>query len=312
MDRRWWAVIGLVGSLASVARAEEGSTPRGRELAGHLFTVSRLVRDPFTPTAFTTLTAYAYGTATAQDFNSLGLLPGTREYDLGGFSQLFELNVRVLEWLSLRMGSSATVFTGTSGAAALIAGSSAQAVASAGLTLAHTFGERVRAGVVFDFGWQPAYDLLVASSVVRAIQSRSFTTDEVLQRTNTFTYNLGASAAWAISKMIGVQGVLRWVHPRRDVNGTVQNFEALAAGGTVDFDFGAVSPVPIALVGSYRIQKPFETGEEIAQEGGGGLYYTGRRELLLGADFSWRTARLRSGLDVSTPILTITFRYDWQ
>jgi hypothetical protein len=312
MRRRGWIVTGVVCALAATARAQEEPAPRARELAGHVFTTSRLVRDPFTPTAFTSLAAYAYGKATAPDFNPLGLLPGTREYDLGGFAQLFELSVRVMEWLSLRVGSSATVFSGTSASAALVAGSSAQAVASAGLTAAHTFGDRVRAGVVFDFGWQPSYDLLVASSALRAIQQRTFSDEDVLRRTNTLTFNLGASAAWAISRFAGLQGVVRWVHPRREVNGDIRNFEALLAGAVVDIDLREVSPLRIALVGSYRIQKPFETGEAIDQEGGGGLYYTGRSELVLGADFTWRSARLRSGLDISTPLLTATVRYDWQ
>lgn len=305
----------LVG-VASPASAQEVPCEPAplldRTLGEHEFIPSRLVRDPFTATFVAFTVAYGYAWTTGPRIDVLGRSFGERDYEIGGIIQSVEAGVRFVDWFSLRLSGTSTVFTGLGGEAALVVGSSALFTGQLGATFGLPVGARSRLALTFDAAWKPQWDVLIAAAIERAIRESAVRSANLLVRSNDLFLVPGLAGAFGFNRTFGAGFDLQYVHTRRDVvNGDVDHFGAFAAGLQLNADLAAATSIPIAFVGAYRVAVPFEGSEETDHEVGLGLFYSGRRELVLGLDASVRWFELRRVLDTTALFVTATIRYYW-
>ncbi len=303
-------VLTLVTGRALAAEAHDGNA---RELAGHVFPVSRLVRMPFTPTSLGVAAGVAYGSVEAPTFNVLGMQIGREEYPVAALGHSVEGTVRLWDFLALRLDLEAAAYTGVDAPAALVVGASAFGTGGFGVTLAKRFGSHLQLAAVLDAGYRPSFDITVVPSLIASIQQRQFATSDLVVDTRRWLFGAGAAFALTLAPPLGIMGDISYVHPRTKVAGQVSNADDLATAIQIDFDFGRFTPVPIAVVGAYRTQFILDTqADSRVQEVSAGLYYTGRSWLVAGIDVSGLFTSLRPQLDTRALFGTFSLKYFWQ
>jgi hypothetical protein len=113
-------------------------------------------------------------------------------------------------------------------------------------------------------------------------QAASGQKPQILQQTE----HLEISPALMIAEGIGPFGAQIAVRPDLRAAGDDSVPHRLNTGGQLEFDFDEISPVPVALAGEYVLGYAFEEGSDLDHTLVGGLYYSGRRDFLLGGSFS--------------------------
>lgn len=97
---------------------------------------------------------------------------------------------------------------------------------------------------------------------------------------------------------LGVAATARYEHTFGERT-PLSRDDAILGAAAVDFDFRAISPVPIGLLASYQAAVPLN-GDQAGHTLDGGVFYTGRPELVLGLETSVR--RFPQGTSIGTRI----------
>jgi hypothetical protein len=116
-------------------------------------------------------------------------------------------------------------------------------------------------------------------------------------------------------KALGISANLSYAYSSINTEGSVVSESALSMGLAADFDFKTVSAVPIGLQVTWNTELPLTSSESNAfTDLGGGVFYTGRKELALGVQAVDRRFRVAPNVDVSwgTIITMIGLRYYWE
>jgi len=321
---------GAAGAVSAVLSDAPGETPRpeGRELGGHVFMPALGLVMPFATTSFGTYLLLGAGTTQGSITVQLPGTPppppqtfnGTVTYAAIGGALGYELEV--LRGVSARVKLSETLYSGTTGAAAAVVGTNARIGLGVGLTAGITLGDSARVAAVFDASYAPRMGLLLGPAVKSAYESCSagasdcqFDFGQLFEQENVLQLEPGVAASWAPLRSIGVTGNLTWAHASIDTksSGTL-NQDGVSVGAAVDFDFKAVSSVPVGLQVTWNSLIPISGGADSRfTDLGGGLFYTGRKDLSLGLQVINRRFRVDPAVDVSwsTFLATIGLRYYW-
>jgi len=136
----------------AVPEAADETPSSHRELAGHRFLPSHTVPDPFSVTSFASYLGLISGEALGPSF--VWGLPPTIEQNSKwcgslGLSQQFDLRVRILEYLSDRIGFSTGAFQGLGDGSALVVGSTIRVAADADVMGSLPVGKHLRFGLSF-------------------------------------------------------------------------------------------------------------------------------------------------------------------
>lgn len=287
-----------------------------RELAGHVFIPSHFVLSPFSVTSFGMALAAGNGTADGPTYDpTTGTInPNvTKEYPFSAFGPTLDLSVRLFEFLDLRLGIDAFLFSGTSGASALVVGSGFQFGGNLGMTGGLNLGENVRLGVTFDFVSAPAFNLLVLSGIQEAIASgQPPNPQDLLSKTNTITVKPGLAAAWAPWRFIGGTLNFQYLHPQK-TGSSSSALNGLNLAALVDFDLmKVVHEVPLGFTAAYKWTAPIgASGVHSSQDIVGGLSYTGRSDLALGIEIGQRVFTMDQGLTANALLFTLSTQYYW-
>jgi hypothetical protein len=308
---------------------EKPPRPEGRELAGHLFMPVAGMTGPFATTSFGSFMILGAGSTEA----SLTLqLPGTPPPAPQTFSGSVEyvavggilgFEYAFLPGFAARVGISQTIYTGTTGASAAVVGSNARLGGNVGLTAGLPIGQRLRVAAVFDASYAPRLGLILGPAIQSTFQSCAtgvancrFDFDNLFQQKNVLTLQPGIAAGWAISKALGLTGNVSYVYNST----TASNQETLSQGGVsfaaaLDFDFMGFSSVPLGLQLNWSTLVPFSGGDTSIgyTDLGGGIFYTGRKELSIGLQIVDRRFRVTPDVDVSwkNVVGSIGLRYYW-
>jgi hypothetical protein len=106
------------------------------EIAGHRFIPSEIVPDPSTSTYFGMRNGAAYATSHGPGIDLQGNPSGTRDYNQAAMFQGYTLQVGILSRLSVRLSSTAELYSGIDVPTALSIGVTAESRLEGGLTLA--------------------------------------------------------------------------------------------------------------------------------------------------------------------------------
>ena len=315
------------GTAAAPASAPDRSG--GRELGGHLFMPVLGIVGPFATTSFGTfLTLGAGSTEGAVSLQLPGMSSSPQTFSgkvsyavVGG---VIGYEYAFLRDFAARLVLSETLYSGTTGTSAAVVGTNARLGGDLGLTGGLTFGNSLRVSVVFDANYAPRIGLLLGPAIKSAFDSCStgitdcrFDFGKLFEQQNILTLTPGVAAAWAPLNALGVTANVSYSYLSIDTVGSgVVSQGAMSLGAAVDFDLRNVCEVPVGVQAAWNTQLRLSGADTSFSftDLGGGLFYTGRKELSLGLQALNRRFRVVPGVDVSwsTILALIGLRYYWQ
>lgn len=308
----WLVFLAIAMPAVSHPEAKENEGVSPRSLNGHLFVPSRLLASPFSATYLSSTAVYALADATASVYNLRGEVVGQRSYSMAAFGNQIDYQLRLADWLALRVSGSALVFSGIDGPSAVAVGATFRSSFGAGLTAGLPLGNTVRLALVFDTSYQPAFDLTIGAGILRALRTGSFDSGEVFVLGKTVQLRPGLSVAWAPIPLVGITGEFRYslteVEQTSSENATG---DAVDMAALVDVDLYTVWPVPIALAGLYRLQAPTNGNSVRIEDAGGAIFYTGRPHLAAGIAITQQWFHVRPRVDTTATLVDLMVRYYW-
>jgi hypothetical protein len=331
------ALLALPGVARPSAEAEASATEpvaadatlrpssEGRELAGHVFMPTLGIQGPFAVTAFGTFLTVGEGSSVGTV--TLTLPDGTQKSHSGSVSYvaiggILHYEYEFLRGVSARIGLSESLYSGTTGAAMAVVGTNVRLGLGVGLTAGLTLGDSVRLAAVIDATSAPKMGLLLGPALKSAYESCqtglgncTFDFDQLFLQENVLEVQPGLAAAWAPVRGLGLTGNLSysWSSIKTSGAGTV-TAGGVSTGAAVDYDFLAVSRVPVGLQLTWASLIPVSgEGNTRYTDVGGGLFYTGRKDLSLGLQLFVRRFAVVPEVQVSwsTVMAMIGLRYYW-
>ncbi len=274
----------LERAVGQVVKALEFKRPM---LGGHAFLPNNLVRDPFIKTFIRN--SVGVGSAVNLDIplaiigdDTLVSLKGDLLFALLGF----EYQQAVKPWLAARGEFKVVGRLGT-GVPALLA---------SGIT----------ASTGFEFGWLVRLfhsertlltgSLKLANNNFTAINVSDFVDDiiagrpaSLIKKTPSMRGGGGLRFAWGVSPFFGLTALAETGYGE-SVDRRADDEWYFELGGTVDFDFSAISEVPIGVMAAYRHNSFPEAGNDVSNDIRGGLLriaYNGRSDFIVALDIGF-------------------------
>jgi hypothetical protein len=295
----------------------EDTPPAGRVLNGHVFIPSAIVSGALTTTSFVTYLEIAYGKTTGSQQIGDQLYSGS--FDYAGVGAIVGFEYAFLKYFSARLTINELVYSGINGESALVIGTSVATSFGLGLTASLPIGDSLRVGLLVDGGVGPGLALTIGSGINTIIKSCqqgdcSAGQGNIFAKRNAYTVQPALAMNWAPWRPLGITANVSYAFVRQDLNTGTFNGQAIGLGVAFDFDFKAISDVPIGLQAVFSWTAPISgTILEHVSDLGGGIFYTGRPHLALGLQIVARRFNVQPNVDVSwsTYLATIGLRYFW-
>jgi hypothetical protein len=288
----------------------------GRVVGGHIFMPAQDVPGALLTTSFLSGLLVGVGSTTGTTQIGDQVLSGTFDYAAVGAVLAYEY--AFLDHFSARVGLTESIFSGTTGRSAIVIGSELQAGFGAGATFSLPVGDKLRMGLLFDLGFTPNVGLTVGNAikgVINNCQTTGCSVDGInaFQQKNVTTLQPSLAANWAPIRALGLTGNFGYLYANQKINGTTFTGNALTIGLAADLDLYDVWKVPIGLQVQYSWTAPKGSTLQHVTDLGGGIFYTGRKNLALGVQVINRRFAVTPDVDVSwkTYIANIGLRYYW-
>jgi hypothetical protein len=319
------AAVPAATAAPAVTVAAEPTRPEGRELAGHVFMPTLGIKGPFAVTNFGTFLTAGQGSTTASMTLQLPTTPPTSQtiggsVDYVAIGGVLSYEYAFLRGVSARIGLSESLYSGTTGTALAVVGTNVRLGLDAGLTAGMSFGDSLRVAAVIDASSAPRMGLKLGAALeglARSCQAGdcAFDLQDLFNQQNVLTLQPGVAASWAPLKSLGLTANLSYSWSNIAVtNQPTLTTGGVAAGAAVDFDFMGVSKVPVGLQLTFASLIPV-SGDTSSRytDVGGGLFYTGRKDLSLALQLFVRRFKVVPEVEVSwtTVLSQIGLRYFW-
>jgi hypothetical protein len=303
------------------ATAPAPAEKMGRELNGHLFMPSHIVEDPFSYTAFAMYFGLGSGNALGPE---LQLVPpavlGEKWYGFTGLGIGLLLNVRILEYLSVRGLLNTNAYLGTGSGAALTVGTSARITGDIGVKGSLPVGKDWRFSASADMAYGPVFSLLLAQGIADALNNCRDNPSQCsidfissgFQQINTITWLLGLAGSWAPTPYLGFTGNVQFIAPTKTGDASIaQNGVNLAISAEFDA-LPLVKWLPLGVNTAYQLTTGVG-GNKVptANVAGFGFYYTGRKDMALGLEIDWQWSTLETQQLSTSTLAWVNFRYYW-
>jgi hypothetical protein len=152
-------------------------------------------------------------------------------------------------------------------------------------------------------------------SCLSGVSNCQFDFSKLFDQKNVFEVQPGVAASWAPLKSLGLTGNVSWSHSSIErSSGGNATLDGLVVGAVADFDFLAVTPVPVGLQLTFNSFVPVNGGNlDRYTDLGGGILYTGRKDVSVGLQVVNRRFRVAPTVDVSwsTLVAIVGLRYYW-
>jgi hypothetical protein len=309
-------------ATANTTAVEQVPVPEGRILNGHVFMPSATVPGALTTTSFGSFLVLGYGKTTGSV--TVGDKQYTGNFDYAGVGAIIGYEYAFLKYFSARLAINEIVFSGINGSSAIVIGTTLATGFNLGVTASLPIGDSLRLGVLLDAGFQPGLALTIANGLQSIISSCTTGSDgrphcevgdgSIFGMNNAKIIQPALAANWVPWRPLGVTANFAYLHVSQDRNDGTFNGDALTLAGAADFDFLAISSVPIGLQVAFSWTAPINgTGLQHVTDLGGGIFYTGRKNLALGLQLVSRRFGVQPTVDVSwsTWLSTIGMRYYW-
>ena len=293
----------------------ENTAPPGRVLNGHVFLPSVSVAGALTTTSFGTFLETAYGSTTGSVQVGDTLYSGSFNY--AGVGAILGFEYAFLDHFSARLTINELVYSGINGSSAIVVGTSVATAATLGFTASLPLGETLKVGLLLDGGIGPGLALTIGNGLrTLAANCRqgncSVNEGSLFGLNNVFQIQPALALNWAPFRSFGVTANVSYAFVIQHRNNGDFNGQAFGLGVALDFDFKAISDVPIGLQAVYTWTAPTSGGGlQHVSDLGGGIFYTGRPHLALGLQIVARRFKVQPEVNVgwSAVLATIGLRY---
>jgi hypothetical protein len=295
----------------------EDTPPAGRVLNGHVFIPSAIVPGALTTTSFLTYLEIAYGKTTASQQIGDQLYSGS--FDYAGVGAVVGFEFAFLKYFSARLTINELVYSGINGESALVIGTSVATSFGLGVTASLPIGDSLKLGLLVDAGVGPGLALTIGSginTIIKNCQQGNCSAGQgnIFGSRNKHTVQPALAMNWAPWRPFGITANVSYSFVSQDLNSGSFSGQAIGLGVAFDFDFKAISDVPIGLQAVFSWSAPTSGAIlDHVSDLGGGIFYTGRPHLALGLQIVARRFKVQPGVDVSwsTYLATIGARYYW-
>jgi len=305
--------------LGEPAVPEEPSLGQGRVLNGHVFMPSVTVPGALTTTSFGTFLILGLGTTTGSFQVGDKTYSGSFDYASTGAALGYEY--AFARFFSARFSLADAIYSGIDGPSAIVVGTSLEVSASLGVTASLPVGDSLRVGVLFDAGSMPGLALTIGNGLETIINDCQATPPNcrasegsIFGTHRAITLQPALAANWAPWRPLGFTANAAYLSVSQDQGSTTSTGQAVILAGAADFDFLAISTVPVGLQLAFSWTAPFSGSLlQHVTDLGGGIFYTGSPHLALGLQFVSRRFAVQPNVDVSwsTFLSTIGLRYYW-
>jgi hypothetical protein len=293
--------------------------PHGRVLNGHTFMPALDVPGALLTTSFTSALLVGLGQTSASVQISDKTLSGNFEY--AAIGAVIGYEYAFLDYFSARLALTELLFTGINGRSAIAVGTGLQGGIGGGLTFSLPVADSLRLGVLFDASVVPNFGLTIGNGVrsiieaCRSPQGCDLRSGDFFQQKSVTQVQPALAASWAPFSALGVTANASYIWANQHLNGSNSSGNAFQLGTALDFDFKAISEVPVGLMFQFSWIAPFN-GEALqhVSDIGGGIFYTGRKNLALGAQVIDRRYAVVPGVvnvTWKTFLVDIGMRYYW-
>lgn len=293
-------------------------SPHGRILNGHAFMPALDVPGALLTTSFLSGLLIGIG-QTSGTFNVSGQ-PISGNFEYAGIGAVIGYEYAFLNYFSVRLALTELIFSGITSRSALVVGTQLQGGAGAGATFSLPVGDTLRLGVLVDVSAAPNFGLTIGNGV-RAIVDSCRTPEGCdvhaagfFQQKNVVQLTPALAASWAPFSALGVTANGSYIYASQRINGTTFTGDAFQLGAALDYDFAAISSVPVGLQVQFSWIAPFSgSALQHVSDIGGGLFYTGRKNLALGVQVIDRRFAVTPDVKVTwkTFLVDIGMRYYW-
>jgi len=294
--------------------------PKGRILNGHVFMPAADVPGALPTTSFVADMVLALGTASAPNPITIGNTTLSGDFQYAGVGNVVGYEYAFLDYFSARLIINDIIFSGINGGSVLAVGTQVRVGFTGGLTASLPIGDSLRVALLFDAGKVPAMALTIGNGIRQIVNSCNagscnVNASDVFALENATTIQPAVAASWAPMPALGVTANVAYIHQSQDQNsGQSLSADAMSLGLATDFDFRAISTVPVGLMLQFNWTAPVNgQGLQHVTDIGGGVFYTGRQNLALGIQLISRRFQVTPDVKVSwgSYISTIGLRYYW-
>jgi hypothetical protein len=224
------------------------------------------------------------------------------------------LQVAATDWLAVRVGAAGLAYSGINKLAALNLGATFGYSLVAGAVAGWRWG-RLRIAASVDVEYDKEYNFNIQSAINDSLQTGRVNASTLLTDTGTYAIAPGAQIAYGLHPALGAFGHARCMIARAIADGTAQGTTDLELGGGLSVDLKPVTRVPLGFLAVYNVRLAFPTAAGAVTTAnhqlGGGVFYTGRADLSLGAEV--RASLLSPTGEESLTVIEGVFglRYFW-
>jgi len=242
-------------------------------------------------------------------------------FDYAGVGSILGYEYAFQRYFSARFTLSNIIYSGIDGPSAIVVGTSLQVGTTLGLTASLPVGDSLRVGFLLDAGVVPGLGLTIGNGIQTIIEDCragdcNASEGAIFGTQSALTLQPALAANWVPWRPLGITANTAYLYLSQDQGDETFTGEAVSLAAAADFDFLAISKVPIGLQLAFSWTAPIggtETTLQHVTDLGGGIFYTGRPHLSLGLQLVSRRFAVQPTVDVSwsTFLSTIGLRYYW-
>ena len=308
-------VLSVSGYAAVAAQTTTRVGPERRALNGHRFLPSSDLPDPFVNTFMRS----AVGAGSAVNLRAPvedldGNVVDTLDGSIAFLVLDYEYQQAVNRWLALRANVAGGARLGTDLQAMLFQGVTGVVGAGLGTTVRILEREKVYLAAVGDVVWNNGY-FVTPLDWVRDVIDNGLGNDSssLVANASNLVASGGARLAYSPHRAWGFTALAEFgfSEPFREDVGKTRGLARF--GGTIGYDFGASTPLPIGLLGGFRWENFTYGGDDIADRtwrGFFGISYTGRADFNVGVEMSFaRLTQRDSSQNIDSGQVRVALRY---
>jgi len=320
MARQLVTVLTTLILCASIHSAAVGQTttrvgPERRVLNGHRFLPASDLPDAFV----NTFVRSSVGAGSAVNLRVAvedldGNVVDTLDGSIAFLVLDYEYQQAVNRWLALRANVAGGARLGTDLQAMLFQGVTGLVGAGLGTTVRILEREKVYLAAVGDVVWNKGY-FVTPLDWVRDVIDNGLGSDSssLVANASSMVASGGARLAYSPHRAVGFTALAEFgvTEPFREDVGKTRGLARF--GGTIGYDFGATTPLPIGLLGGFRWENFSSGADDVADRAWRsflGISYTGRADFNVGVEMSFaRLTQRDSSQNIDSGQVRVALRY---
>lgn len=291
--------LGLIAPQAALG-ADAAKEVSKRSLSGHHFIPSDVITSPFITTHFSSATGVGLATVEV----------GNASHRLMSLGQWLDIQFGLFSLVALRAKLIGTVASAITTEGALNYGAQVSYEYAFGATVKIIRTGAFQLSASLDFARSKGMGVNPKTAIETASNTGTLSTDGLFRESMDTNLNGNVLLAVAFHKLIGIRANVGYGYEWSASAGTDSNATALFISGVLSLDLGAVTPIPIGILGYYKMEKSFAAGIDPVHYVGGGIAYTGRTNFVLGLEAAAMLTSF-SQVDLSSVIVAFRMRYYW-